>query len=129
MGLHARERRKLHQIEEGLRKDDPALDVLLAGRPSPRWLVPGSWRFWALLTGYLVPPALVSAGLLLHAATLVLAGAALFPLAPVITWLLIRRSSHPQGTQPLPRTMTRALPTAIGRARRLHPLSGGAQRC
>ena len=90
MGLHARERRRLRQIEEGLRKDDPALDGLLAGRPPPRRPAPGTRRAWALLT-YLVPPVLVSAGLLLHAAWLVLAGAALCPLVPVITWLLIRR--------------------------------------
>jgi len=36
MRLHAKERRKLHQIEEDLRKDDPGLDTLLAGRPLPR---------------------------------------------------------------------------------------------
>jgi hypothetical protein len=35
MRLHAKERRKLHQIEEDPRKDDPSLDTLLAGRPPP----------------------------------------------------------------------------------------------
>ena len=34
MRLHARERRKLHQIEDDLRKDDPGLDKLLADRKS-----------------------------------------------------------------------------------------------
>ena len=35
MGLHARERRKLRQLEEALRKEDPGLDTLLAGLPPP----------------------------------------------------------------------------------------------
>jgi hypothetical protein len=90
MGLPARERRKLHQIEEGLRRDDPGLDTLLAGRPPPPRRTPRAPAVW-VLAAYLVPPALVLAGLLLHAAWLVLGGVVLCPFIPVISWLLIRR--------------------------------------
>ncbi|HYX61731.1 MAG TPA: DUF3040 domain-containing protein, partial [Streptosporangiaceae bacterium] len=73
MRLHAKERRKLHQIEEDPRKDDPSLETLLAGRPPPRRR---TYRAPAVrvLAGYLVPPALVLAGLLLNATWLVLGG-------------------------------------------------------
>lgn len=91
MRLRARERRKLHQIEEGLRRDDPGLDALLTGRPPPpRRRTPRAPAIW-VLAAYLVPPALVLAGLLLHAAGLVLGGVVLCPFIPVITWLVIRR--------------------------------------
>ena len=89
MRLHAKERRKLHRIEEDLRKDDPGLDTLLAGRPPPRRpaRAPAVW----VLAAYLVPPALALAALLLHATWLVVAGVAVCPFVPVIAWLLIRR--------------------------------------
>lgn len=97
MGLHVRERRKLRQLEESLRRDDPGLDALLAGRsppdsqrappgtPAPRR--PAVW----LLAGYLVPPVLLIAGLVLHTTWLIVAGAIPCPLIPVIAWLVIRR--------------------------------------
>ena len=95
MRLHARERRKLHQIEEALRKDAPGLDTLLAGRPPPRQPpprrpVPGT-RAACAMAAYLVPPALLVAGLVLHVTGLVVAGAVLCPFIPVIAWLLIGR--------------------------------------
>jgi hypothetical protein len=90
MGLHATERLKLRRIEEGLRADDPGLDALLAGGPPRRGsaLRPPAA---GILAGYLVPPALVLAGLVLHVAWLVVAGVAIFPFVPVIAWLCIRR--------------------------------------
>ena len=96
MRLHARERWKLRQIEEALRKDDPGLDALLAGRPPPRQQrrSPRARAVW-WLAAYLVPLALVLAGviagLLLHATWLVVAGAISCLFIPVMTWLLIRR--------------------------------------
>jgi Protein of unknown function (DUF3040) len=90
MRLHARERRKLRQIEEDLRKDDPGLDTLLTGRPPPHRRAPRARADW-LLVAYLVPPALFLAGLLLHATWLVLGGVVLCPFIPVIIWLMIRR--------------------------------------
>jgi hypothetical protein len=89
MRLHARERWKLRQIEEALRKDDPGLDTLLAGRPPGR--LAGSVRQAGVLAGYLVPPALLIAGLLLHATWLIMTGAALCPFIPLLAWLPIRR--------------------------------------
>ena len=90
MGLDATERLKLRRIEEGLRADDPGLDALLADRPPVNG---GQARGVAagVLAGYLVPPALVLAGLLLHVTWLVAAGVAVCPLVPVIAWLVIRR--------------------------------------
>jgi hypothetical protein len=90
MGLHAKERRKLRQIEEGLRRDDPGLDTLLAGRPPPRRRPTHAPAVW-VLAAYLVPPALVVAGLLLHATWLVVAWVAVCPFVSTIAWLLIRR--------------------------------------
>ena len=90
MRLHARERRKLRQIEEALRKDAPGLDTLLTGRPRPRRRSARAPAVWVLAV-YLVPPALVLAGLLGHVTWLVLGGVAACPFVPVITWLLIRR--------------------------------------
>jgi hypothetical protein len=90
MRLHAKERRKLRQIEEDLRQDAPGLDALLSGRPSPRRRAPRTPAVWALAP-YLVPPALVLAGLLLHATWLVLGGVVPCPFIPVLIWLLIRR--------------------------------------
>jgi hypothetical protein len=90
MGLHGKGRRKLRQIEEELRKDDPGLDTLLAGRPPPRRRAPRVRAIWVLAV-YLVPPALALAGLLLHATWLVLVGVVPCPFIPVLTWLLIRR--------------------------------------
>jgi hypothetical protein len=90
MRLHATERRKLHQIEAGLRKDDPGLDTLLAGRPPPRRRAARALAVW-VMAPYLVPPALFLTGLLLHATWLVLGGVVLCPFIPVLTWLLIRR--------------------------------------
>jgi Protein of unknown function (DUF3040) len=103
MGLHARERWKLRQIEEALRKDDPGLDTLLAGRPpprkqAPRRRAPRAMTTWVLAAGvlvaYLVPPALLAAGLALPATWLLVAGGALCPLIPIGAWLLIRRRSR-----------------------------------
>jgi hypothetical protein len=102
MGLHARERWKLRHIEEALRKDDPGLDTLLAGRPPPRkpapWrIVPRASAAWVLAAGVLVaclvPPALLTAGLVLPATWLLVTGAALCPFIPLVAWLLIRRRS------------------------------------
>ncbi len=90
MGLHATERLRLRRIEEGLRADDPGLDALLAGGPPRRGLtlrLPAA----GVLTGYLVPPALVLAGLVLHVTWLVVAGVAVCSFVPVIAWLVIRR--------------------------------------
>ena len=90
MGLHAKERLKLRRIEEGLRAGDPDLDALLAGGPPrrrPALRPPAA----GVLAGYLVPPALVVAGLVLHVAWLVVAGVAVCPFVPVIAWLVIRR--------------------------------------
>jgi hypothetical protein len=95
MGLRARERWKLRQIEEALRRDDPGLDTLLTGeqergRIAPRVSTAGAPAVW-VLAAYLVPPALLTAGLLLDALWLVVVGAVLCPLVPVFGWLLIRR--------------------------------------
>ena len=90
MGLDATERLKLRRIEEGLRADDPGLDALLAGGPPRRGRArrPPAAR---VLAGYIVSPALVLAGLVLHVTWLVVAGVAVCPFAPVIAWLVIRR--------------------------------------
>ena len=90
MRLHTKERRKLHQIEEDLRKDDPGLDTLLARRPPPRRCAPRAPAVW-VMAPYLVAPALFLAGLVLHVTWLVVAGVAVCPFVPVIAWLLIRR--------------------------------------
>jgi hypothetical protein len=95
MGLHPRERRKLRQIEEALRRDDPGLDTLLTGgqerrRSVPRARAAGGPVAW-VMAAYLVPPALITAGLLLDAIWLVVVGAVLCPLVPILGWLLIRR--------------------------------------
>ena len=90
MRLHAKERRKLHQIEEDPRKDDPSLDTLLAGRPPPRRRAAHAPAVW-VMAPYLVPPALFLTGLLLHATWLVLGGVILCLFIPVLTRLLIRR--------------------------------------
>ena len=90
MGLAARERRKLRRIEEGLRRDDPGLDTLLAGGPRSRRRVPGAWAVW-VLAGYLVPAVLVGAGVFGHVTWLVVAGVGVCPLVPVMAWLVIRR--------------------------------------
>jgi hypothetical protein len=90
MGLAARERRKLRRIEEGLRRDDPGLDGLLAGRPPPRRravLAPAAW----VLAAYLVPAVLAGAGVFGHVSWLVVAGVGVCPLVPVMAWLVIRR--------------------------------------
>ena len=90
MGLHATERLKLYQIEKGLRADDPGLDARLAGglpRRGPALRPPAA----AVLAGYLVPPALVVAGLVLHVTWLVVAGIVVCPFVPVIAWLVVRR--------------------------------------
>ena len=90
MGLDATERLKLRRIEEGLRADDPGLDALLADRPPHRGPALRSLAA-GVLAGYLVPPALILAGLVLHVAWLVVAGVAVCVFAPVIAWLVIRR--------------------------------------
>jgi DUF3040 family protein len=90
MRLHAREQWKLHQIEDDLRRDDPGLDTLLAGRPPPCRRAARAPAVW-VMAPYLVPPALFLTGLLLHATWLVLGGVVLCPFIPVLTWLLIRR--------------------------------------
>jgi len=97
MGLHPRERWKLRQIEAVLRKDDPGLDTLLAGRRPPRRsaLRAQSARLqliWLLLA-FLVPIAALIAGLVLGITWLMGVGAVLCPLSPVIAWLLLRRHS------------------------------------
>jgi Protein of unknown function (DUF3040) len=92
MGLHATERLKLRRIEEGLRADDPGLDALLAGGP-PRRMPALRPPATGVLAGYLVLPALVLAGLVLHLTWLVVAGVACCPFVPVIAWLVIRRRS------------------------------------
>jgi len=101
MGLHVRERRRLRQIEESLRRDDPGLDALLAGR-SPTGQPTSARRVGSrplptgvlaagLVLAYLVPPALLAAGLDLHATWLIVVGAVPCPLIPVLAWLLFRR--------------------------------------
>ena len=90
MGLDATERLKLRRIEEGLRTDHPGLDALLAGGP-PRHKPASRLSAARVLAGYIVPPALVLAGLVLHVTWLVVAGVAACPFAPVIAWLVIRR--------------------------------------
>ena len=90
MGLHSTERWKLRQIEEALRADAPSLDALLAGRPAPGRIAlhaPAA----GVLAGYIAPPALVLAGLVLDITWLVVAGVVACPFIPVITLLLIRR--------------------------------------
>ena len=96
MRLHAKGRRKLHQIEEDPRKDDPSLDTLLAGRPPPRRGAAHAPAVW-VMAPYLVPPALFLTGLLLHATWLVLGGVVLCPFIPVGTWLLIQWHSVKEG--------------------------------
>jgi len=102
MGLHPRERWKLRQIEVVLRKDDPGLDALLAGRRPLRRPVPGAHAarlelVW-LLVAFLVPVALLVAGLVLDITWLLVAGAVLCPFSPLITWLLIQRHSGKEGS-------------------------------
>jgi hypothetical protein len=90
MGLRSTERLKLRRIEEDLRADDPGLDALLAGRPprrGPSLHPPAA----GVLAGYIVPPALVLAGLVLDVTWLVVAGVAVCPFVPVIAWPKIRR--------------------------------------
>jgi hypothetical protein len=97
MRLHARERRMLRQIEECLRRDDPALDTLLAGQSSRRrQSAPRAWVVW-VMTAYLVPPALLTVGLVLGAIWLVVAGSILCPFVPVLGSVLIRRRSVRRG--------------------------------
>ncbi len=74
MGLHARERRKLRQLEEALCEEDPGLDTLLAGRPPPgrSALRHKTAVLWAI---YLVPPVLIALGLVLHVMALVVRAA------------------------------------------------------
>lgn len=101
MGLHPRERWKLRQIEVVLRKDDPGLDALLAGRrllrrPVLRAQSAGLQLVWLLLA-FLVPVALLVAGLVLDITWLIVAGVVLCPFAPVVTGLLIRRHSVDEG--------------------------------
>lgn len=101
MGLHPRERWKLRQIEVVLRKDDPGLDTLLAGRrplrrPALRAQPARLQRVW-LLIAFLVPVAPLVAGLVLDTTWLIVAGAVLCPFIPVISWLLIRRHSADEG--------------------------------
>ena len=90
MGLHATERLKLYQIEKGLRADDPGLDARLAGR-LPRYGPVLRPPATGMLAGYLVPPALVVTGLVLHVTWLVVAGVAVCPFVPVIAWLAVHR--------------------------------------
>jgi len=101
MRLHPRERWKLRQIEVVLRKDDPGLDTLLAGRRPLRWPAlraqPARLQLVWLLMAYLVPVAPLVAGLVLHTTWLIVAGAVLCPFIPVISWLLIRRHSVDEG--------------------------------
>ena len=102
MGLHPRERWKLRQIEAVLRKDDPGLDKLLAGRRSLRRPVIGAQSArlqlaWLLLA-FLVPIAFLTIGLLLSTTWLIVAGAVLCPFSPVIAWLLLRRHSVDGGS-------------------------------
>jgi Protein of unknown function (DUF3040) len=101
MGLHPKERWKLRQIEVVLRKDDPGLDTLLAGRrPRRRPALraqPARLQLVWLLMAFLVPVAPLVAGLVLHTTWLIVAGAVLCPFIPVITWLLIRRHSVDKG--------------------------------
>ncbi|HXT88220.1 MAG TPA: DUF3040 domain-containing protein [Trebonia sp.] len=101
MPLHPRERWKLRQIEVVLRKDDPGLDALLAGRRLLRRPVLHSrqarLQMACLLLAFLVPVALLAAGLVLDITWLLVAGAVLCPFAPVITGLLIRRRSVDKG--------------------------------
>jgi len=96
MRLRARERWKLRQIEGALRKDAPGLDALLAGRPRH-----GPPAFHALtaavMATYLVPPALLIAGLVVNTTWLIVAGAALCPFIPLAGWLLIHRRSFTHG--------------------------------
>ena len=98
MGLHSTERLKLLQIEEALRADDPGLDALLASGPTH-----GGPAFRAtavrVLAGYLVPPALVFAGLAMHITWPVVAGIVACPFIPVATWLLIRHHFIPRVDQ------------------------------
>ncbi|HTR92424.1 MAG TPA: DUF3040 domain-containing protein [Trebonia sp.] len=101
MGLHPRERWKLRQIEVVLRKDDPGLDTLLAGRrllrrPVLRAQSARLQLVW-LLTAFLVPVAALVTGLVLGITWLIVAGAALCPFSPVIAWLLLRRHSVDEG--------------------------------
>ena len=99
MGLHATERLKLRRIEEGLRADAPGLDALLAGGPpqrGPALRPPAA----GVLAGYIVPPAVVLAGLVLHLTGLVVAGIAVVPVAPAIAWLVIRRHVGRERTRP-----------------------------
>lgn len=101
MGLHPRERWKLRQIEVVLRKDDPGLDALLAGRrllrrPVLRAQSARLQLVWLLLA-FLVPVALLVAGLVLDIIWLIVAGAVLCPFAPIITGLLVRRHSVGEG--------------------------------
>jgi len=101
MGLHLRERWKLRQIEAVLRKDDPGLDTLLAGRrPRRRPALrpqPARLQLVWLLMAFLVPVAPLVAGLVLDTTWLIVAGAVLCPFIPVITWLLICRHSVDEG--------------------------------
>jgi len=101
MPLHPRERWKLRQIEVVLRKDDPRLDALLAGRRPRRRPVLRAQSarlqlFW-LLTAFLVPVGALVAGLVLGITWLIVAGAVLCPFSPVIALLLIRRHSVDEG--------------------------------
>lgn len=81
---------KLRQIEVVLRKDDPGLDALLAGRRPPRRPAVRAPLTWLLLA-YLAPVGPIVAGLVLPINWLAVAGAVSCPFVPVISWLLISR--------------------------------------
>ena len=64
--------------DPSLRKEDPGLDTLLAGRPPPgrSALRHKTAVLWAI---YLVPPVLIALGLVLHVMALVVAGVEALP--------------------------------------------------
>ena len=124
-GSSARSRKRL-------RKDDPGLDTLLraGGR---RRSAPRPRPAWRALAAYLVLPAFLVAGLVSHATWLVVAGAVLCPFDPGTRLAADPPPSRRWRSQPWPRTMTRATPTATGgRARSRVPAPrypAGGDRC
>ncbi|HEV3382539.1 MAG TPA: DUF3040 domain-containing protein [Trebonia sp.] len=97
MALHPRERWKLHQIEVILRKDDPGLERLLAGRRPLRRPGPRAQAAW-LMVAFLAPVALLVSGLVLGSTWLMVAGGVPCPFLPVLICLLFRR--HSVGDRP-----------------------------
>jgi Flp pilus assembly protein TadB len=89
MSLSAREKRILSAIEDDLAAAEPRLASALGSMRRPAWRHPGYGWLTLMASGALAGLGTLLAGLMLGAASLVVTGAVLIQLAPVIVaWLL-----------------------------------------